>query len=183
MAGKRAIGFFRRSRHGVGERTAGLILTDSLRFLAALSSCWPLFTFNSGFFAFEKSLYEEDELIDVIQSPEYRDTCLRRKSAPIDQPAINWLVLRKQRKIFNFNLPEQCMESTMAVDYGNSPPETVTSRPGSPSLSSLCWSDVPGKFADREAVYVFSHCPGKETMGRPNERAAQSFALAGEMAP
>ncbi len=108
--------------------------TDSLRFLMQLSSCWPLFTFNSGFFAFEKALYEEDELIDVIQSPEYRDTCLRRKSAPIDQPAINWLVLRKQRKIFNFNLPEQCMESTMAVDYGNSAPETVTSRPGAPAF-------------------------------------------------
>ena len=46
---------------------------DSLRFLATLSSCWPLFTFNSGFFAFEKPLYEEDELIDVIQSPDRFD--------------------------------------------------------------------------------------------------------------
>jgi hypothetical protein len=107
---------------------------DSLRFLATLSSCWPLFTFNAGFFAFEKPLYEEAELIDVIQSPEYRGTCLERKAPPIDQPAINWLVLRKQRKIFNFNLPEQYMESTMAVDYGTSPAETVTSRPAAPAF-------------------------------------------------
>ena len=107
---------------------------DSLRFLAALSSCWPLFTFNSGFFAFENPLYEEDELIDVIQSPEYRSTCLERTASPIDQPAINWLVLRKQRKIFNFNLPEQHMESTMAVDYGASPAETVTSGPAAPAF-------------------------------------------------
>ena len=108
--------------------------TDSLRFLMQLSSCWPLFTFNSGFFAFEKALYEEDELIDVIQSPEYRRTCLERRAPPIDQPAINWLVLRKQRKVFNFNLPEQCMESTMAVDYGTSLPEAVTSRPAAPAF-------------------------------------------------
>ncbi len=107
---------------------------DSLRFLASLSSCWPLLTFNSGFFAFENPLYEEDELIEVIQSPEYRRTCLERKDSPVDQPAINWLVLRKQRKIFNFNLPEQYMESTMAVDYGSSPPETVTSRPSAPAF-------------------------------------------------
>jgi hypothetical protein len=107
---------------------------DSLPFLAALSSCWPLFTFNSGFFAFENPLYEENELIDVIQSPEYRRTCLERKNPPIDQPAINWLVLRKQRKIFNFNLPEQYMESTMAVDYGTSPVETVMSRPAAPAF-------------------------------------------------
>jgi hypothetical protein len=108
--------------------------SDSLRFLATLSSCWPLLTFNSGFFAFENPLYEEDELIDVIQSPGYRSTCLERKTAPIDQPAMNWLVLRKQRKIFNFNLPEQCMESTMAVDYGSSQPETVTSRRAAPTF-------------------------------------------------
>lgn len=107
---------------------------DSLRFLVTLSSCWPLFTFNSGFFAFENPLYDEDELIDVIQSPEYRSTCLERKASPIDQPAINWLVLRKRRKIFNFTLPEQYMESTMAVDYGISPPETVTSRPAAPAF-------------------------------------------------
>ena len=107
---------------------------DSLRFLDTLSSCWPLFTFNTGFFAFEKPLYEEDELIDVIQSPEYRRTCLERRAPPIDQPAINWLVLRKQRKVFNFNLPEQCMESTMAVDYGTSLPEAVTSRPAAPAF-------------------------------------------------
>jgi hypothetical protein len=107
---------------------------DSLRFLATLSSCWPLFTFNSGFFAFENPFYEEDELIDVIQSPEYRSTCLERKASPIDQPAINWLVLRKRCKIFNFNLPEQYMESTMAGDYGTSPPETVLSRPAAPAF-------------------------------------------------
>jgi hypothetical protein len=107
---------------------------DSLRFLATLSSCWPLFTFNSGFFAFEKPLYEEDELIDVIQSPEYQKTCLGRKASPIDQPAMNWLVLRKQRKIFNFNLPEQYMESTMAVDYGTSPLEAAISRPKAPAF-------------------------------------------------
>lgn len=107
---------------------------DSLRFLSALSSCWPLFTFNSGFFAFEKPLYEEDELIDVIQSPEYRRTCLERRASPIDQPAINWLVLRKRPKIFNFNLPNQYMESTMAVDYGTSSPDTIVSRPAAPAF-------------------------------------------------
>ncbi|MET0254015.1 MAG: hypothetical protein ABW214_08275, partial [Terrimicrobiaceae bacterium] len=107
---------------------------DSLRFLSSLSSCWPLFTFNSGFFAFENPLYEEDELIDVIQSPEYRGTCLERTTSPIDQPAMNWLVLRKQRKIFNFNLPEQYMESTMVVDYGTSSPESITSRSAAPAF-------------------------------------------------
>ena len=76
---------------------------------------------------------------NVIQSPEYRGTCLERKAAPVDQPAINWLVLRKQRNIFNFNLPEQYMESTMAVDYGNSPPEAVTSTAERARLSPLCW--------------------------------------------
>ena len=45
-----------------------------------------------------------------------RGTCLDRKKSPIDQPAFNWLVLLKQRKIFNFNLPEQRMESTMASE-------------------------------------------------------------------
>ncbi len=107
---------------------------DSLPFLAKLSSCWPLFTFNSGFFAVEKPLYEEDELLNVIQSPEYRGTCLERKAAPVDQPAMNWLVLRKEPKIFNFNLPEQYMESTMAVDYGTCLPETVISRPAAPAF-------------------------------------------------
>ena len=63
--------------------------------------------------AFEEPLCEEDELIDVIQSPEYRGTCLERRGSPIDQPAMNWLVLRRQPKVFNFNLPEQYMESTM----------------------------------------------------------------------
>jgi hypothetical protein len=90
---------------------------ESRRFLATLSSRWPLFTFNSGFFAFEEPLYEEKELISVIQSPETRGTCLERKASPVDQPGINWLVLRKQRNIFNFNLPPQSMESTMVVDY------------------------------------------------------------------
>ena len=107
---------------------------DSLRFLGDYSSIWPLFTFNSGFYAFEEPLYEEDELISVIQSPEYRGTCLERKASPIDQPALNWLVLRKQRRIFNFNLPEQYMESTMSVDYGTSLPEAVTSRPAAPAF-------------------------------------------------
>jgi hypothetical protein len=107
---------------------------DSLRFLKTLSSCWPLYTFNSGFFAFERPLYQEDELMDVIQSPAYRGTCLERMASPIDQPAINWLVLRKQRRIFNFNLPEQYMESSMAVDYGTSPAESVTSRPAAPAF-------------------------------------------------
>ena len=107
---------------------------ESLQFLSSLSSCWPLFTFNSGFFAFENALYEEDELINIIQSPEYRATCLERKVSPIDQPAFNWLVLRKQRKIFNFNLPEQYMESTMIVDYGRSRPEAVLSRPSAPAF-------------------------------------------------
>ena len=107
---------------------------DSLRFLEALSSCWRLYTFNSGFFAFEKPLYEEDELIEVIQSPEFRGTCLERTTPPIDQPAMNWLVLRKQRKILNFNLPEQYMESTMVVDYGTSSAESVTSRSAAPAF-------------------------------------------------
>ena len=49
-----------------GRRTGGLISADSLRFLATLSSCWPLFTFNAGFFAFEKPLSEEDELIRIL---------------------------------------------------------------------------------------------------------------------
>jgi hypothetical protein len=90
---------------------------ESRRFLTALSSRWPLLTFNSGFFAFEKPLYEEEELIALIQSPTMRATCLDRKSSPIDQPAFNWLVLLKQRNIFNFNLPPQNMESTMVEDY------------------------------------------------------------------
>ena len=91
--------------------------TESRRFLASLSSLWPLFTFNSGFVAFEEPLYEEAELIAVIQSPQMRSTCLKRKTSPVDQPAFNWLVLRKQRQIFNFNLPQQSMESTMVEDY------------------------------------------------------------------
>ena len=107
---------------------------DSLRFLVTLSSCWPLLTFNSGFFAFEGPLYEEEELLSVIQSPELRATCLERKSSPIDQPAINWLVLRKRPQIFNFNLPPQGMESTMAVDYGVSQPNTVLSNPAAPTF-------------------------------------------------
>jgi hypothetical protein len=107
---------------------------DSLRFLATLSSCWQLFTFNTGFFVFEKPLYEEEELLEVIRSPEYRGTCLERRKPPIDQPAINWLVLRKRAKIFNFNLPEQYMESTMAVDYGTSSPEAIVSRPAAPAF-------------------------------------------------
>jgi hypothetical protein len=90
---------------------------ESRRFLTALSSRWPLLTFNSGFFAFETPLYEEEELIALIQSPEMRATCLDRKSSPIDQPAFNWLVLLKRRNIFNFNLPPQTMESTMVEDY------------------------------------------------------------------
>ena len=90
---------------------------ESRRFLTSLSSRWPLLTFNSGFFAFEQPLYEEDELIATIQSPEMKRTCLERKASPVDQPAFNWLVLRKQRKIFNFNLPLQTMESTMVDDY------------------------------------------------------------------
>ena len=105
---------------------------DSLRFLTALSSCWPLLTFNSGFFAFEETLYEEEELLSVIQRPEFRSTCVERKASPIDQPAINWLVLRKQRRIFNFNLPPQGMESTMAVDYGAAQPKKVLSNPAAP---------------------------------------------------
>ncbi len=92
---------------------------ESRRFLTALSSRWPLLTFNSGFFAFEKPLYQEEELIALIQSPKMRRTCLDRKLSPIDQPAMNWLVLLKQRNIFNFNLPHQDMESTMAGDYEN----------------------------------------------------------------
>jgi hypothetical protein len=107
---------------------------DSLRFLVNLSSCWPLLTFNSGFFAFESPLYDEDELLSVIQAPEYRATCLERKSSPIDQPAINWLVLRKRPRIFNFNLPPQGMESTMAVDYGARLPEAVISNPAAPAF-------------------------------------------------
>ena len=55
---------------------------DSLRFLTALSSCWPLLTFNSGFFAFEEPLYEEEELLSVIQRPEFRSTCVERKASP-----------------------------------------------------------------------------------------------------
>jgi hypothetical protein len=90
---------------------------ESRRFLTSLSSRWPLLTFNSGFFAFEQPLYEEEELIALIQSPEMRATCLDRKSSPIDQPAFNWLVLLKRLNIFNFNLPPQSMESTMVEDY------------------------------------------------------------------
>lgn len=93
---------------------------ESRRFLTAISSRWPQLTFNSGFFAFEEPLYQEDELIETIQSPKMRGTCLDRKGSPIDQPALNWLVLLKQRKIFNFNLQEQGMESTMAGDYEES---------------------------------------------------------------
>ena len=107
---------------------------DSRQFLVSLSSRWPLLTFNSGFFAFEEPVYDEDELIAAIQSPEMRDTCLRRTASPIDQPAINWLVLRKNRKIFNFNLPTQNMESTMAGDYGRSAPERVLSNPDAPAF-------------------------------------------------
>ena len=108
---------------------------DSRRFLATLSSRWPLFTFNSGFFAFEEPLYEEQELISVIQSPEMRGTCLDRKASPVDQPAFNWLVLRKQRNIFNFNLPQQSMESTMAVDYDEpSDLNAVVSGPSAPAF-------------------------------------------------
>ncbi len=107
---------------------------DSLRFLKELSSCWPLYTFNSGFFAFERPLYEEGELMDLIQSPAYRGTCLERTVSPIDQPAMNWLVLRKGRRIFNFNLPEQYMESTMVVDYGTRSPESVRTRPAAPAF-------------------------------------------------
>lgn len=92
---------------------------DSRAFLTALSSRWPLLTFNSGFFAFEQPLYEEEELIALIRSPRMRGTCLERRSSPIDQPGMNWLVLLKQRKIFNFNLPPHNMESTMAEDYEN----------------------------------------------------------------
>lgn len=93
---------------------------ESRRFLTKLSSRWPLLTFNSGFFAFEEPLYEEQELVALIQSPEMRSTCLDRKRSPIDQPAFNWLVLLKRRNIFNFNLPQQSMESTMASDYEES---------------------------------------------------------------
>jgi hypothetical protein len=105
---------------------------DSLQFLEALSTCWQLLTFNSGFFAFENALYKEEELLAVIQKPEFRSTCLERKARPIDQPAINWLVLLKQRRVFNFNLPPQSMESTMAVDYGAAQPEKVLSNPAAP---------------------------------------------------
>ena len=78
MAGGRTIGFFRCCGHGVGEEPVDLFRRFT-GFLATLSSCWPLFTFNAGFFAFENPLYEEDELIDVIQSPEYRRTCWNEK--------------------------------------------------------------------------------------------------------
>ena len=108
---------------------------ESRRFLSTLSSRWPLFTFNSGFFAFEESLYEEPELMREIQSPELRSTCLERKVSPVDQPAINWLVLRKQRNIFNFNLPPQSMESTMAGDYDESSDlGAVVSGPSAPAF-------------------------------------------------
>ena len=100
-----------------GQGIGGPFQHESRRFLTSLSSRWPLLTFNSGFFAFEQPLYEEDELIATIQSPEMKRTCLERKASPVDQPAFNWLVLRKQRKIFNFNLPLQSMESTMVDDY------------------------------------------------------------------
>ena len=93
---------------------------ESRRFLVTLSPRWPLFTFNSGFFAFEEPLYEVPELMTDIQSPELKEEPSDRKVSPVDQPAINWLVLRKQRNIFNFNLPPQSMESTMAVDYDES---------------------------------------------------------------
>jgi hypothetical protein len=108
---------------------------ESRRFLVTLSSRWPLYTFNSGFFAFEEPLYEEQELISVIQSPEMRGTCLERKASPVDQPAINWLVLRKQRNIFNFNLPQQSMESTMAEDYDEpSDISAIVSGPSAPAF-------------------------------------------------
>ncbi len=108
---------------------------ESRRFLTALSSRWPLLTFNSGFFAFEEPLYEEEELIATIQSPEMRSTCLDRKASPIDQPAFNWLVLLKRRNIFNFNLPEQNMESTMATDYEESSDSTaILSGPSAPAF-------------------------------------------------
>jgi hypothetical protein len=108
---------------------------ESRRFLASLSSLWPLFTFNSGFFAFEEPLYKEEELIAVIQSPEMRSTCLERKASPVDQPAFNWLVLRKQRQIFNFNLPKQSMESTMVEDYFDPcGMDAITSGPSGPAF-------------------------------------------------
>jgi hypothetical protein len=106
---------------------------DSLRFLGA-SLRVGLFDIQFGLLSFEEPLYEEEELLSLIQEPEYRSTCLERKLSPIDQPAINWLVLRKQRRIFNFNLPPQGMESTMAVDYGARQPKSVLSNPAAPAF-------------------------------------------------
>ena len=108
---------------------------ESRRFLRTLSSRWPLLTFNSGFFAFETPLYEEEELIALVQSPEMRATCLDRKSSPIDQPSFNWLVLLKRRDIFNFNLPPQTMESTMVEDYEDrSDAAPILSAPSAPAF-------------------------------------------------
>jgi hypothetical protein len=148
---------------------------DSLRFLATLSSCWPLLTFNSGFFAFEDPLYEEDELIKIIQAPEYRRTCLERKSSPIDQPAMNWLVLRKQRRIFNFNLPEQNMESTMAVDYGNSRPETITSGAAAPAFLHFAGPVLQSNLPITELFTSFlTDAERKEWNAQINERREAS---------
>jgi hypothetical protein len=93
---------------------------ESRRFLTSLSTRWQLLTFNSGFFAFEEPLYQEEELLALIQSPKMRGTCIDRRTSPIDQPAFNWLVLLKQRSIFNFNLPPETMGSTMTGDYEDS---------------------------------------------------------------
>ena len=131
---------------------------DSLRFLATLSSCWPLFTFNSGFFAFEKPLYEEDELIDVIQSPEYRSTCLERKAPPsTNRPSIG-LSFESSA-----DLQLQSAAARHGIDDGGGLWRQRTrdgpSNPAAPAFLHFAGPMFEEDLPVTEAVYVFPHRP------------------------
>lgn len=92
------------------------VLTPELR--ARLAKRSPLaqrWLFNSGQFACDRPLYDEESLKGAMLDPEDRATAL---TFPYhEQPGLNLLVIRSGVPITNLTLPPTEMESTWAGDY------------------------------------------------------------------
>lgn len=88
---------------------------SSLREFQKRSTTWQRLVFNSGQFACDRALYNNESLRQMLLQTEVASTALDGRFH--EQAGINLLVLKSGVEITNLTLPPTLMESTWAGDY------------------------------------------------------------------
>lgn len=93
------------------------------------TSTWVLDNFNTGFFAKERFVFSQDDLMQCLQDPLATSLCQGSGPTRSEQETINLILFWQKLEVTNLCLPPYRMESTFCWDYSEANKELVHTHP------------------------------------------------------